>query len=340
MPIHTDIKYINMLSPRLDRFKWKRDSRLAACRCPVCGDSRKNANVCRFYFYERKGSFSVKCHNCGYGASLSWFLKERDPDLHRQYAFETLGERDGTRASVRAPERESAPPREADVGPLSLLPRLDSLPSDHPAVAWATGRRIPRLDRLYYAEDYGAWAVNIDPEMRGGKDPRIVIPIIDHAGRLVGAQGRVISTSRSASQIRYLTVKADPDADKAWYGMDVVNPQKAVVVVEGPIDSLFLDNGVAMVGLSNALPPPPQLSSSQMVYALDNEPRNAQVVEAMGRIADAGHAVCVWSDRVTGYKDINDMILSGMQKPTIMSEIQRNSHRGIAAHVAIRRWAK
>ena len=340
MPTHIDVKFVNLISPRMERFRWKRDSHLAACRCPICGDSKKNANVCRFYFYEKKGSFSVKCHNCGYGASLGWFLKEQDQTLYRQYLLETLGDRNGTRRRECEHAGASAPPREADTGPLSLIPRLDSLSSDHPAVRWANSRRIPRLERLYYAENYGEWARNIDPEMRGGSDPRVVIPIIDATGRLVAAQGRILSSGRGASQIRYLTVKEDPDADKAWYGMDTVDPTKAVIVVEGPIDSLFLDNAVAMMGLSNALPVPPRLKDSKLTFALDNEPRNAQVVEAMGRIADAGHAVCVWSDRVTGYKDVNDMVLSGMQPASVALEVQRNAHRGIAAHVAIRKWAK
>lgn len=342
MPIHIDTKYINLVSPRLERFAWKKPNHLAVCRCPICGDSKRNANVCRFYFYEKKGSFSVKCHNCDYGASLGWFIKGFDDSLYRQYTFEVLKE-SGTRAHGRtdAPAHGQTRPRKGEDGLLAFLPRLDELPKNHPASEFAAKRRIPseRLHRLYYAEDYGEWARKLDPDMKGGDDPRIVIPIIDRSGGLVGAQGRIVGKT-TGSAVRYLTVKADKDSDKMWYGMDAVDPSLPVIVVEGPLDSLFLDNSVAMVGLSNALTVPDELKDSALHYALDNEPRNRQVAAAMERIADSKHSVCVWSDRVAGYKDINDMVLSGMGRIAVQSEIMRNSHRGISAHIAIMRWSK
>jgi hypothetical protein len=343
MPIHIDTKYINLVSPRLERFAWKKPNHLAVCRCPICGDSKKNANICRFYFYERKGSFSVKCHNCDYGASLGWFLKGIDGNLHREYSFEMLRESGGrTPARAGAPAPVRPRPRTREDGLLSQVPNLCDLALDHPAVTWARGRRIPsdRMCRLHYAEAYGTWAKGIDPELNVPDEARVVIPIIDHEGRLVGAQGRIILTMANRNAIRYITVKADKDSEKVWYGMDMVDPSKPVTVVEGPLDSLFLDNAVAMLGLSNALNIPERLKGLRLTYALDNEPRNRQVVDAMERIAESEHSVCVWSDRVAGYKDINDMVLAGMSPSAVQSEIARNSHHGIAAHIALKKWAK
>ena len=335
MPLFLDTKYINMLSPKLDRFAWKKPNHLAVCRCPICGDSKKNENVCRFYFYERKGSFSVKCHNCDYGASLGWFLKQFDGNLHRQYTFETLKET-GTPRSRTDARADARPARTGEDGILREIPRLCDLPDTHDAVVWARKRRLPSdgLCRLYYAEDYAAWAKGIDPEMSIPPEPRVVIPIIRSDGRVAGAQGRLLSKTG----IRYITVKADRDGEKMWYGLDRVDPTRPVTVVEGPLDSLFVGNAVAMIGLSNALSIPEELKDSELRYALDNEPRNRQVVDAMDRIAESRHAVCVWSDRVAGYKDINEMILSGMSRSAVEGEIARNSHRGIAAHVAIKKW--
>jgi len=347
MPIHIDTKYINLVSPRLERFAWKKPNHLAVCRCPICGDSKKNANICRFYFYERKGSFSVKCHNCDYGASLGWFLKGIDGNLHREYSFEVLKEtgRPHGRTDTPTHGRTGARtrPRTGEDGLLGQIPCLCDLDPEHPAVAWARKRRIPSdgLCRLYYAEDYGTWAKGIDPELKIAAEPRIVIPILNREGQLVGAQGRIVGQGKGdRNAIRYITVKADKDGDRIWYGLDTVDPTQPVTVVEGPIDSLFLPNAVAMLGLSNILNIPDELKAAFLTYALDNEPRNRQVVDAMERVADANHGICVWSDRVAGYKDINDMVLSGMSPSTVQGEITRNSHRGIAAHIALRKWAK
>jgi hypothetical protein len=343
MPIHIDTKYINLLSPRLDRFQWKKQS-LAVCRCPMCGDSQKSKSKARFYLYEKKGSFSCKCHNCDYSATLSWLLKTLDPNLYKQYTFEVLKEtgvsHGRTHAHADAPAH--APVRREDKI-LSLLPRLDSLPNDHPAVMWATKRRLPKesLSRLYYSENYGEWAKNIDPDVQAGDDERIVIPILDTDGKVVGAQGRIIGSSKpDRSTIRYLTVKADKDAGKTWYGLDRCDPKKQVIVVEGPLDSLFLDNCVAMVGLSDATNIPEELKDSDLIYALDNEPRNKQVGEAMERLLEDGHKVCVWSEKFRGLKDINDMVLAGNGRTNIQYDIIRNSFSGLAGHIALKRWAK
>ena len=122
--------------------------------------------------------------------------------------------------------------------------------------------------------------------------------------------------------------------------IDWFNIKKPIIVVEGPIDSMFLDNAVAMIGLSDATNIPTELKNSELIYALDNEPRNKQVVETMGRLLENGHRVCVWSDRFRGLKDINDMVLAGHGKTTILHDIMRNSHSGLAGHIALNKWAK
>jgi hypothetical protein len=340
MPIHIDTKYINLLSPRLDRFQWKKQS-LAVCRCPMCGDSQKSKSKARFYLYERKGSFSCKCHNCAYSATLGWLLKTLDPNLYKQYIFEVLKETGQSHGRTRTDA--PAPARKAEDKVLKMLPCLSALPDDHPAVAWAVKRKLPKesMDRLYYTENYGEWAKHIDPDVQAGDDERIVIPILDRDGKVIGAQGRVIGQGKpDRSVIRYITIKADKDAAKSWFGLDKCDPKKPVIVVEGPLDSLFLDNAVAMVGLSDATNIPEELKDSDLIYVLDNEPRNKQVVEAMEALLERGHKVCIWSDRFRGLKDINDMVLAGHAKSSILHEILRTSFSGLAGHIAMKRWAK
>lgn len=353
MPIHIDTKFINLLSPRLQKFQWKKKT-LAVCRCPICGDSEKSRSKARFYFYEKAGAFFCKCHNCDYSASLGWFLKGQDASLHRQYSFEVLKEtgthghaRTGAHGHTHAP----APARTHEDTVLSALTRLDRLPPDHHAVKWIASRKLPssKLSLLYYTKDYGEWAKCIDPDVNAGDDERIVIPILNCDGKVVGAQGRVIGNAKQTksssdkphrSIIRYITVKADRNAFKAWYGMERCDRNKPVIVVEGPLDSLFLPNAVAMIGLSDALNIPSELKDCELTYVLDNEPRNKQVVEAMESVLEAGHKVCIWSDRFRGLKDINDMVLAGHTPVSIMQDITNNSHSGLAGHIAIKRWAK
>lgn len=351
MAVHIDTKFINMLSPRLDRFKWKKQG-LAACRCPVCGDSEKVKSKTRFYFYERAGNYFCKCHNCGFSSLFATLLKKMDETLYRQYRMETLKEGSSVLmpTHARTPTQARTGTREKPKDELlTIIPSLDTLPKDHPAVKWAIGRKLPSsaMSLLYYTENYGEWAKGIDPDVKAGDDPRIVIPIINKDGKLTGSQGRILpklavseGQKPNRSLIRYLTVKADKDGPKQWYGLDRCDPKQPVFVVEGPLDSLFLPNCVAMVGLSDALNIPEELKQSKLIFALDNEPRNKEVVEAMDALLDAGHHVCVWSDKMSGHKDINDMVLAGMTSSVIAREIERNAHAGLFGMVALKRWAK
>ena len=82
-----DVKYIGMISPRLEKFKRVKNN-LYNFRCPICGDSQKNKTRARGYLYQVKNNTNYKCHNCGINVSFNNFLKDIDPATHKQYIFE------------------------------------------------------------------------------------------------------------------------------------------------------------------------------------------------------------------------------------------------------------
>jgi hypothetical protein len=341
MPLYIDTKYINLVSPRLERFHWKKTS-LAVCRCPVCGDSSKNKSKVRFYFYEKSGEFFVRCHNCDYSTTIGGFLKRIDSNLYRQYCFETLKDKNDKGFTKKEEPKKKPKAVLPENKVLNEIPSLAELPSTHPAVIWAASRQLPkdRMELLYYAENFSNWISNIDPDVSVGDDERIVIPIFSRTGALVGAQGRLLTSKPTSRDIRYITIKADKDGGRLWYGLERINTNEPIVVVEGPIDSMFLRNGVAMLGLSDPLNVPSGLPVDNLVYALDNEPRNVQVIEAMHSLIDAGRTVCVWGIRVNGIKDINDMIKKGFKAGEIESMIRECSHSGLSAKLAVGKWKR
>ena len=86
-----DVKYINLISSRLSKFKRVKPN-LYNFRCPICGDSQKNKNKARGYFYQVKNNTNYKCHNCGVNISFNNFLKKIDQTTQKQYAFEKFKE--------------------------------------------------------------------------------------------------------------------------------------------------------------------------------------------------------------------------------------------------------
>ena len=128
------------------------------------------------------------------------------------------------------------------------------LEADHAARKYLESRKIPDIDLFYYAEEFGNWVHSIDPTYSTlPNDERIVIPFVNKAGELIAAQGRSLSNSKNA--IRYITVKFCKEG-RAIYGEDRLDYSKKVYVVEGPFDSVFLDNGIALAGceLANNFP--------------------------------------------------------------------------------------
>ena len=96
--MYVDIKYLNIISHRLQRFKKKGDY-LWNFRCPFCGDSKKSQSKARGFVFRKKNDLFYKCHNCGMGTNLSNLVKHIDSKIHNDYILERYKE--GTTATGR-----------------------------------------------------------------------------------------------------------------------------------------------------------------------------------------------------------------------------------------------
>ena len=80
-------------------------------------------------------------------------------------------------------------------------------------------------------------------------------------------------------------------------------------MVEGPIDSLFLPNCLAMAGAD--MSDLSILNKDKTTLIFDNEPRNFQICISMVKSLQDGWKVVVWPKSIT-CKDINDMVLTSI----------------------------
>jgi hypothetical protein len=327
MSTYIDKKYINMVSPQLERFKWK-SANLANCRCPICGDSQKNKSKARGFFFPKKNDYFFKCHNCGIGHSVYRFLQFIAPALAQEYALERWRNGENGKSNYVKPDETAVALPKAELH----LPKITSLPEDHIARQYLQTRRVPDLDRFYFSNAFGDWVRSIDPTYTTiPNDERIVIPFVNKRGELVAAQGRCLSSSKNA--IRYITVKFCKDG-RAIYGEDRLDYSKRVYAVEGPIDSVFLNNAVALAGceLAHATK-----LFSDCVVVYDNEPRNAEIVKKVEEAIRGGYTVCVWSDSVD-QKDINDMVLAGRSPQEVQQIIDECACSGLTALARFSQW--
>jgi len=156
-----------------------------------------------------------------------------------------------------------------------------------------------------------------------------VIPFFDERDKMFAFQGRAFGKENP----KYITIVLDSDRDKI-YGLNRVDWNKKVYVVEGPIDSLFLDNCIATAQSDLRVG-----KKDSVILIPDNEPRNKEIVKQIERFISDGYSVVLWPEYVKE-KDINDMILSGKSKSEIQKIINENVYSGIKAKTQFVFWKK
>ena len=332
MSIVTDTSYLMQLSPRLDRFKKVRDY-LWNFRCPHCGDSSKSKIKARGYVYRKKTDLFYKCHNCGVGQSVGNLIKDIDPALHKRYVMERYKAGETGQRKTKTPEFKFEPPKFKPKKTVIHLPSIGNLPKEHYARVYYENRKIPNqfMDKIFFAEDFKIWAqsvcqVNYSSLIHG--EPRLVIPFFDEQNKLIGAQGRALRNSK----VRYVTVKVHENSQKI-FGLERWNSEEHTYLVEGPIDSLFLPNCLAMAGAD--VRDMNLLNKQKTTILFDNEPRNRQIIGKMFHALNKGWRVAILE---IVPKDINEMVLAGMSNDKILETINRNTYSGQRGKWELQQW--
>jgi transcription elongation factor Elf1 len=328
-----DLQYATMLSTRLDRFQVRSNHPVKInFRCPQCGDSQKSKTKARGWLLEKDNSFHFYCHNCGASQSFSFFLKNVDGLLYRDYIAEKFV-KDTTKSSRQTTletTRFEAP--QFNANPLKSLKKVSSLPHDHPIKKYVEKRRIPSHHhyRMFYAQKFKTWINTIVPnkfEVVGRDEPRLVLPFLDENGRVFGVSARGFDPKG----IRYITIMFQ-DRPKI-FGLDLVDFDKTYFVVEGALDSMFLSNAVAMAGAEGSTSALRNLENA--IFVFDAESRNQEIHKRMEKVVTAGHRICIWPTGVPG-KDINEMFLAG--KTDIEQTILNNAYKGLEASLRLSEW--
>lgn len=336
MSLLIDRKYVSLVGNKLELFKKKSDY-LWNFRCPFCKDSQKNKLKCRGYLYKKNTNILYMCHNCHSSSSLGNFLKQIDPPLYKEYQMEVYTSTNGGNTKrPDFPDAVKAKPSFQSKNSLSI-PCVKNLEKNHSAVRYLVKRRIPegRWDSIYYADDFLAFCDDFFPEHGKNlikEDSRLVFPFYDTDGTLLGIQGRAIPPFNH--KVKYITMKLSEDSKKV-FGLDRIDFTKIINVVEGPIDSMFIDNCVAM--MDSALYNAPVIIGKDYDYRFifDNENRNTQIVKGIDKTIRLGYKVVIFSPSLP--KDINDMVL---EKYNIAELIEDNTVSGLEASLKFQTWRK
>jgi hypothetical protein len=254
--------------------------------------------------------------------SFNNLLKEIDVNLHKQYTLEKFKEgHTGKNFVVQSPKFEFTKP----VFKKSI--NLPKASTNSFANEYLINRKIDP-DKFYYAEKFMEWTNTQKQTFDTIKkdESRIVIPMHDESKNLIGFQGRALGKSFT----KYITVMLDEEAPKV-YGLESINKKLSIYVVEGPFDSTFITNSVALCGSDGDLG---YLKGSNIIFVY--EPRNREIVRRVEGCINRNEKVVIWPNNIVD-KDINDIVLAGHD---VMSMVELNTYSGLEAKIKFNNWKK
>jgi hypothetical protein len=226
-------------------------------------------------------------------------------------------------------------------GPLKGLKKISQLKADDPFKVFVTNRKIPNPyhAKMFKCPSFFKWANEIIP----GKfdevallydEPRLLIPFFNSKDEMHAFQGRSLDKN---SKSRYITIVNNDTQPKIW-GMDTVDWNKKVYVLEGPIDAMFLPNSIATAG-GDLVSTVKDLPNKNMVVVYDNEPRSAETKKKLDKAITNGYNVCIWPSNLE-HKDVNDMVMAGLSSDFVRYIIDTNTHRDLKAKLSLNMWSK
>jgi hypothetical protein len=342
MSIVVDVQFLNEISYRFEKFA-RKGNYLFNCRCPFCGDSQRSTIKARGYFFPAKDHLNFKCHNCGKSTTFANVLKTLDGATYRRYIKERFTDTSKPQRSERKEptfvksEKRKEMEEAIDVRYPFLEP-VSSLPPNHDAVMYLTDRKIPdEYHHLFYYCPKTSFLSALCDKYAGKfntEEPRVVLPVYNMDKHLVGVIARDITGKSSR---RYLALRIDDKSDM-MFGLDRVDFSENAIIVEGPIDSLFLHNAVA-AGSTSLDKIDHYFEKERVTLVFDNQPRNKDVVKIVQSAVNQGFKVFVWPSHVE-QKDINDLIKAGWTQDQVEEMIAERTYTGLSAKAKLFEWRK
>ena len=293
--------------------------------------------------FQKGTNLFFNCHNCGVGTNLGNLIKQVDPSLHKEYVLERYKSGESGFSNFKSPSFDIPAPRFDKVAKEKHFEHAEwvsKLPSGHFCLVYCTNRRFLSImvDTLLFTPNYKKFCDALVPNH--GKeitaDARLVIPFYDKYNTLIGVSGRALENSDY--KLRYVTLRTNESQDKLIYGMDKVNTNELVKIVEGPFDSMFLSNCVGS-GDSALIQTAKLIDAENKVLIFDNEPRNKEIVKLMEDAIKLGYNVVIWPDTME-QKDINEMVMAGFSPDEIERIISSNTFTGLRAQMKFISWKK
>jgi hypothetical protein len=290
--------------------RYKKSNNSYEAGCPICREGNSWNKKRRLYYLPESGVMC--CHNCGwYSNTMKWVLEVSGLTYNeivneiKANEFNVIDISTET-VSVSSFEVESLPKDSINLLSKQQVDYYHDNKIVQQAVQYIKSRKLDT-------------AVNAPPAIYlsltdSVHKNRVCLPSYDTNNKVVYYQTR--SFLENDDRPKYLSKINSP---KNVYGIEnVTDIHKYIYLFEGPIDSFFIENGVAIYGI--------QENSTQSlteyqrdilskyyymntVWVLDNQHIDTASREKTKLLLDRGENVFIWPRSLSKFKDFNEMCM-------------------------------
>ena len=328
---------VNVLYENIYKISYNKYNKSYNGCCPICKEGNSWGKKKRFYYIPEKEL--AYCHNCGYSKKALTFITEvTNKSLH-----EIINE-------VKGFDIEILPIEE----PKEVKKVIDkSLPEDC--------INLSDISQIEYYKDNAVVKTALqlikDRKLDKGinkpktfylslKDVvhknRLILPFYDENDDIIFYQSRGLTKKDLFERPKYLSKVG---AERSLYGMQNINSNlDNVFIFEGPIDSYFVENGLATCGITERSDKMftslqkeqiNKLNLYEKVYVLDNQYCDKAALSKSIILADNNEKVFIWPKELKRFKDFNDICVAGNKDKIRPEFILKNTHSGLKAKLLL-----
>ena len=307
--------------------------------CPICGDSKKNKRKARGYIYKKIDKYNMTCKNCDAGMSLNNFIKLIAPELYHHFIFNKFKRKEDDFNSFLNNKTNAKEKKSPEYQFPFLIPFFES----KEALSYVEERKIPRtrLKEVFFLSDLNLLIKEFEHlgyTPLPYTSPRLVFVVRNDLNEQTGFITRALNPKDT---LRYYNIKIKEN-NSLLYGTPFLNHQKPVWIVEGIIDSLFLENSIAACSSSfqHAFEYC-QKKNLLFTCVYDNERYNPQLIKIMNNTINMGYSVVVFSSFPFLGKDLNEMtLLNQWNSKTLETLLTQRIFHSLRAKLELDRWKK
>ena len=304
--------------------------------CPVCREGKSWGRKRRCYYLPKETK--ICCHNCGwYGKPLAWIMEVE------QITYNELVEQvDQCEFSYGIPE--DTPKVEVKT---SDLPEDCINMFDKSQLSYYCNEKMVRMGAELIVKRRLNTAVNrpkslyvtlTDPVHKN----RLIIPFYNHVKQPVFYQSRSILADDYRP--KYLSKQ---NSEKTLFNYDnVESGADNIFITEGPIDSFFVRNSVAVAGIqersvntftTTQKAQIDRLFLMQKVWLLDSQWSDQASLTKSEILLKSGACVFIWpKDIGTRFKDLNDMCIHFKINEITSDFLLENTYCGLKGVVKLK----